>query len=158
MKKKSKYRPKVQLQDPLNYVLNGFLPMSVASSTMLTLGCKNYDALAQCCKGNANYQFVDTLMTAFDVAVVLSELGIGAEYKDALNTAKVSMLAMSQRTRMVFTGPEMTAVTLGLEIHDAQLEDSRCTLAVMGEAVRILKRVEDIRVAARKQIRVRETA
>jgi hypothetical protein len=117
------------------------LPVSVATDSVTTLRIKNHDALAQCCRGFANYQHIDTLIGAYNIAEALCHLDVGPEYLDEIKAANAAVKAMASRARMVFTGPELNAVKLGMEVHEAQLDDSRTTIAVMEEAISIVKKV-----------------
>ena len=141
MRKRCNRKPRRNLQDPLAYVLNGMLPVSVATDPIITVRIKNHDALGQCCKGFANFQYVDTLVAAFNMSEALIGLGIGAEYADEIRAAQDAIYAMVRRPRMLFTGPEINAVNLAMDIHDAQLDDSRTTVATMEQAVLIVKKI-----------------
>lgn len=124
----------------IDYVLNGMLPISI-TSPITTVRIKNHDALAQCAKGRADYQAVDTLVAAFNMAEALIHLGVGAEYKQEIRTAQDAITAMASKSRMLFTGEQLTSVNLGMDIHDAQLDDSRTTISTMEQALEMVKKV-----------------
>lgn len=140
MRKRSKYRPRPQLQDPVNWVLNGFLPISITSPIM-TCRIKNHAAIVAAEKGHAGWEDIDALIGAFNMAEALAHLDIGAEYKVEIRAALDAVKALGSRPRMLYKGTEMRDVQLGMEIHDAQIDDSRTTVAVMEEALRIVKQV-----------------
>jgi hypothetical protein len=138
MRKSCKRKPRAIIQDPLNWVINGFRPVSTLSP-ITTVRIKNHDALASASKGHASYQDVDTLIAAFNMASALAGLGVGAEYYAEIKAASEAVVNMHRRH--AFTGPELTAVNLGMDIHDAQLDDTRTTVAVMETAMDVVKRV-----------------
>jgi hypothetical protein len=155
MRKACKRKVRVINSDALGWVLNGF--RSVANTDPITIvRIKNHDALASAAKGHASYQDVDTLLGALNMAAALAGLGIGTEYWAEIKAASAALDSMSHRTRTVFTGTELTAMNMAIEIHDAQLDDTRTTVAVMETALDVVKRVlKEKKRMAKKQ---KETA
>lgn len=137
--------------NPLNYVLNGMLPVSI-TSPILTVRIKNHAAMQAAVMGKADFNDIDTLVAAWNMAEALAHLGVGAEYLEEIKQANVSMTCMQLRGGL--TGPELRALQLAMDIHEAQLDDSRTTIALMEEALRIVKQV----IRIKKQQRAREKA
>lgn len=155
MRKSCNRKVRPTLQDPLGWVLNGFRPVS-QTDPITTVRIKNHDALASAAKGHASWDDIDTLLGALNMSAALAGLGIGTEYHAAIKAASMALDSMASRTRTVFTGPELTSLNLAIEIHDAQLDDTRCTVAVMETAIDIVKRV--LREKKRMAKKQKETA
>jgi len=140
MRKRSKYRPKPQLTDPLTWVLAGMKPVLTAKEVMGNVRIKNHLALRCVVEGTATRKDMDVLIEAFNVTEALCRVdaSLGRDWSDEIKAGQDALLAMGRRgiakgDRFVFTGPELTAANIVMEIHDAQLE--RCTVAQMEKAL-----------------------
>ena len=112
----------VRYQDPLSYVLNGFMPVSKrAPSIVTTVQIMNHGAIEALRTGKANWDDISALVVAFNVALGLTSQGIGVEHQQSLHNALGAALAIEHRGVWVAKAAELTAVNLGMEIHDAQL-------------------------------------
>jgi hypothetical protein len=138
MRKRSKYRPKGVITDTVSHVLGGFRLMRHHGDAAVTLKIKNHQALASMVAGNGGRDDIDILIAAMNVAealVITSELG--HEYRAQIKQAQDAIVSMGrrglERNRFLFTGPEMQAMNLGMEIHDAQLD--ACTVGQLEKAV-----------------------
>ena len=127
MRKRSSYRPKPIRADAVNWVLAGMKPMKDVPATT-TLRLRNHLALESLLKGTGTRADVDLIIGALNMTEVLALWGKGDDYRDEISAAQDALFAMAVRGaksgRFLFTGPEMTAVKLGMEIHDAQLDVS----------------------------------
>lgn len=126
MRKRSSYRPKGVRLDVMQWIKEGMQPMG-RHPAALDLRIKNHDALANIVKGNATRGDVDVIINAMNMAEALAMHGIGSEYRTHINTAQNAILTMARRglernNRFLFTGQEMQAVSLGMQIHDAQID------------------------------------
>lgn len=140
MRKRSTYRPRPQLANPVAWVINGFKPIS--QNGIVNVQIKNHHAIDALRKGIADREDIDAIIGAFNVAEALQRLGIGDEYKEELREAQDALYAVSRRGidreyRFVVKGQELTAINLGMEIHDAQIEVT--TVEVMEKAIDIVK-------------------
>lgn len=140
MRKRSSYRPKPQLPNPVAWIINGFKPVSQAG--IVNVQIKNHNAIDALRKGIADREDIDTIIEAFNIAEALQRLGIGDEYKDELRSAQDALYAVSKRGvdreyRFVLKAQELTAINLGMEIHDAQIEVT--TVEQMEKAIDIVK-------------------
>ena len=139
MRKRSKYRPRQKLQDPMSYVMNGFVRVDVAAKEIIdTVRIKNPMAMALILKGEGTRKEMGDIMTAFKIMCHLAQRGLGADWMPEIQAASDAIESMRVRgeakgDRFLFNGEELKAVNLGMEIHDAQLE--QCTLAQMERAV-----------------------
>jgi hypothetical protein len=68
---------------------------------------------------------------------------LGADWRTEIRAAQDALFAMAQRGvatgRWLFTGPELTAVNLAMELHDAQLD--ACTVDELQKAIELSKRI-----------------
>ena len=140
MRKRSSYRPRPQLPNPVAWVINGFKPVSQAG--IVNVQIKNHHAIDALRKGIADREDIDSIIEAFNVAEALQRLGIGDEYADELREAQDALYAVSKRGvdreyRFVLKAQELVAINLGMEIHDAQIEVT--TIQMLEKAMDIVK-------------------
>jgi hypothetical protein len=122
------------------WIINGFKPISQAG--IVNVQIKNHNAIDALRKGIADREDIDTIIEALNIAEALQRLGIGDEYKDELRGAQDALYAVSKRGvdreyRFVLKAQELTAINLGMEIHDAQIEVT--TVEQMEKAIDIVK-------------------
>lgn len=127
MRKRSKYRPKGVRIDNMAYVKSGiqkFDDVSVA----LDLRIKNHAALDLLCTGKATKAHIDVLIGAFNMVEALARLRdeMGADWVKEIQQAQDALLAVARRgvatEHFICKGPELVALKLAMEIHDAQLD------------------------------------
>jgi hypothetical protein len=142
VRKRSSYRPKGVIMDTMRHVLGGFTPVREHGKAT-TLKIKNHQALTSMVAGTGNRDDIDILIAAMNVAEALAitaELGDG--YRAEITAAQDALLAMSrrglERNRFLFTGLELTAMNLGMEVHDAQLD--ACTVGELEKALDFVAR------------------
>jgi len=142
MRKRSSYRPKGVIMDTMRHVMQGFTPMRQHGKAT-TLKIKNHQALSCMVAGAGTRDDIDNLIAAMNVAEAMAitcELGDG--YRTEITAAQDALLAMSrrglERDRFLFTGLELTAMNLGMEVHDAQLD--ACTVGDLEKALDFVAR------------------
>jgi len=140
VRKRSSYRPKPQLPNPVAWIINGFKPISQAG--IVNVQIKNHNAIDALRKGVADREDIDTIIEALNIAEALQRLNIGDEYKDDLRAAQDALYAISRRGidreyRFVLKAQELAAINLGMEIHDAQIEVTN--IEQMEKAIDIVK-------------------
>jgi hypothetical protein len=141
VRKKSKYRPKGVRVDAVNWVLSGLKPV-VTHSEVFNLRTKNHSALASILNGAGTRDDVDALIAAMNMTEALSLIRyeLGFDWKQEINAAQDALFTMAQRgltkNRFLFTGPEMQALKLAMEIHDAQIE--QCTIQDFEKALALI--------------------
>lgn len=144
MRKKSKYKPRPVLRDCMAYIKTGFAPVREQSET-LTLRMKNHASLEEITKGRATKAHVDIMIVALNMTEALAMVreDLGADWRTEIRAAQDALFAMAQRGvatgRWLFTGPELTAVNLAMELHDAQLD--ACTVDELQKAIELSKRI-----------------
>jgi hypothetical protein len=141
MRKRSKYRPRQTLQDPVAWVINGFKPVS-STSEALGLKIKNHQALFDITHGDGDKQQVDVLIAAMNMAEALYLVNpyLGKEYAAEIKAGQDAIYTMAKRGvakgKFLFTGLELQAMNLAMEVHDAQLE--QCTIAELEQAIKFV--------------------
>ena len=126
MRKRSKYRPKGVRLDNMTWV-QASLKKIDAISAGTTLKIRNHDAMNNLRMGNAARIDIDTLIDAMNITEALANRGIGEDWKPEIRAAQDAMFDLARRGvandfRFIARGPELVALNLAMEIHDAQLE------------------------------------
>ena len=128
MKKKSKYKPKGIRLDALNWVLSGLKPVSQVGDALLVLKAKNHSALTEVVQGRGNRDQIDVLIAALNMTEAYAIHGKGKDWLPEIKQGQDALYEMACRgidnDKFLFRGPEMQAVNLVMDVHDAQLEQS----------------------------------
>lgn len=126
MRKRSKYRPKPQLANPLGYVLESMVPVSKHESYLVDLKIKNHLAMATLTKGLATRTDIDTLIATVNITEALYRLGFGREYAEVVRDGLEALRSVGRRGvesgKFVLKSSEMNALNLVMELHDAQMD------------------------------------
>lgn len=143
MRKRSNYRPRGVRLDTMAWVKSGLQCMGTHPAA-IDLKIKNHSAMAAVAQGTATRADIDVMIAAVNVTEALATQGLGSDWADEIRQAQDALLHMTRRgvqrgDRFVCTGPELTALNLIIEIHDAQLE--RCTVAALERALEHVKTV-----------------
>ena len=145
MRKRSKYRPKPVLANPMGYVIESMTPVAQHDSFALDLQTKNHFALAMLTQGNATKADINVLISAFNITESLWRLGFGKEYRNVVDVGIRALRAVGKRgldtDKFALEPDEADALNEAMELHDAQLEI--ITVGDMDRAVRIVH--EEIR-------------
>ena len=136
MRKKSKYRPKGVILDPINHVLSGIKRVgSISAGTDLMI--RNHSSLDAVRRGEATRDDIDVLIAALNMTEALALMRIGEDWKVEIRAAQDALFAVGSRGaetgKFILRGPELKSLNLGMEIHDAQLEV--CTVAELERAM-----------------------
>lgn len=126
MRKRSKYRPRVVLQNPLEFVLSGMKPVRDLPGVYVDVQIKNRAALEQIRTGNAGKQDVDMLIGAFNITEALALAGHGRDWLDEIRQGQDALLNLSRRgvargMRFIMTAKEWELLKLVMDIHEEQL-------------------------------------
>lgn len=142
MRKKSKYRPKPVLVNPLGYVLEGMTAVRAHETSGLDLKIKNHLALANLTKGNGTRSDVNTMIAMGNITEALHRMGFGTEYAGEIKAGINALYAVAMRgqgnNRFILRAEEMKALNTLCDLHDAQLEI--ITLKDMGRAVELVEK------------------
>ena len=148
MKKKSKYKPRGVRYDNLSWILAGMKKVGSLPTAGVALKLKNREALDSILTGHGTKEHVDVLISAVNMSEAMIRIRdeLGMDWKEEIKAAQDAIYTMGkrgiERERFAFTGPEMTAVKLVMDLHDAQLDD--CSVKEMEQALFIVN--EEIRL------------
>ncbi len=147
MRKKSSYKPRPVRADNLNWILAGMKKVGTLPVAGVELKLKNHDSLNMILMGNGTREHIDVLISAVNICEALVRIrdDLGLDWATEIKAAQDALYTMAkrgyERGRFAFTGPEMTAIKLVMDIHDAQLDN--CTVKEMEQALFIVS--EEIR-------------
>jgi hypothetical protein len=148
MRKKSNYKPRPVRADNLNWILAGMKKVGTLPVAGVDLKLKNHVALDSILMGNGTRDHVDVLIAAVNICEALVRIrdDLGVDWANEIRAAQDAIHTMAKRgvekDRFAFTGPEMTAIKLLMDIHDVQLDN--CTVKEMEQALFIVH--EEIRL------------
>ena len=126
MRKRSKYRPKGIIRDPINYAITSVQPITKYGSHILDVKIKNHGAMNALLYGKATQQDMDVLICMANVVEALYRLGFGKEYKDVVSKGLEALYQIGTRgmptNTFVCKLPEVAAMNELMELHDAQMD------------------------------------
>jgi hypothetical protein len=148
-RKKSKYKPKGVIRDPISYVVSGMKPMASMKDQLVALQLKNHLALEALRVGEAEKADIDTIISAFNITEALARRGLGADYRQEIQEAQDALLTCAKRGvemgyRFVVKGLELKAINFIMQLHDEQLQiatikDIEKAVDLVNEFVRLKK-------------------
>ena len=106
----------------------------------LDIKIKNHNALQECIDGALTFINIDAVVGALNVSEALMQLQIGDEYLPELQSAQAVVYETVLNKRTALTTEAKEALTLAIEIHDAQLDDPRTTSAMLLKAIKLVKK------------------
>ena len=129
MRKRSKYKPKKNLVDPLTWVLAGIKPFKEVP-TSVNIRIKNHAAMDALRLGKATREDMDVLIGAFNMTEAYARLRpeLGSDWITEIRDGQNALLMVARRG--VFSGQftlkaaELVAMNLVIELHDAQLDQT----------------------------------
>jgi hypothetical protein len=154
MRKKSKYKPRGVRHDNMSWVIAGMKKVGTLPTAGVALKLKNHEALDSILMGQGTRAHVDVLIAAVNMSEALVRIRdeLGSDWKTEIRAAQDAIYTMGKRgfekNSFVFTGPEMTAVKLVMDLHDVQLDE--CSVRDMEEALFIVE--EEIRLKKARPI------
>jgi hypothetical protein len=143
VRKKSKYKPKGVRTDNMTWVMSSIKPFrEISAGTDLRI--KNHDAMDKLRRGVADKADMDVLIGAANMCEGYMRLRaeLGKDWSTEIRAGQDALLAVARRgvdsNRFVCKAPELVAINLILEIHDAQLDQS--TVQDMEKALEIVEK------------------
>jgi cytosine/adenosine deaminase-related metal-dependent hydrolase len=126
MKKRSKYRPRGKLINPVAYVLESLKPVRYHDGYLVDLKIKNHGSMEALTKGNAGRTEIDLLINMGNTTEALYRLGFGEDYGDVVEQGLDALHEVGKRGietgRFILKAHEMSHLNLLMELHDAQME------------------------------------
>jgi hypothetical protein len=154
MKKKSKYKPRGVRYDNMSWLIAGMKKVGTLPTAGVALKLKNHEALDSILTGQGTRDHVDVIISAVNMSEALIRIraDLGRDWADEIKAAQDAVYSMGVRGHekgsFVFTGPEMAAVKLIMDLHDSQLDD--CTVREMEQALFIVE--EEFRMRKARSI------
>jgi hypothetical protein len=143
VRKKSKYKPKGVRTDNMTWVMSSIKPFKeISAGTDLRI--KNHDAMDKLRRGIADRADMDVLIGAANMCEGYMRLRdeFGRDWSAEIRAGQDALLAVARRgldsNKFICKAPELVAINLILEIHDAQLEQS--TVQDMERALAIVEK------------------
>jgi hypothetical protein len=129
MKKRSSYRPRAVLQNPLEFVLSGFQPVRDLPGVYIDAQLRNRTSLDQVRKGLATKDDIDMLIGAFNITEALAIMGKGRDWLDEIRQGQDALLELSRRgvangMRFIMTAKQWETLKLVMDLHEEQLAQS----------------------------------
>ena len=126
MRKRSKYRPKGLILNPIAYVMESMTPVAKHDSYLIDLKIKNHGAMTALTTGQAVRADIDALIAMSNICEALFRMGFGREYQDVVKHGSDALYAVGRRGaetgRFILRAEEMTALNTLMELHDAQMD------------------------------------
>ena len=148
MRKRSKYRPKHVLLNPMGFVMENISTVRSHTAFMLDLKIKNHAALEALTKGKATRSDIDMLVAMGNMTEAFARMGFGSEYSDVVKEGLIALRSVGARGaesgRFILRAAEMTALNEYMELHDAQMEvvtlkDMDAAIGLVREEYRLKK-------------------
>ena len=160
MKKRSKYKPRGVRLDNLSWIISGMKKVGTLPTAGVALKLKNHEALDSILTGQGTKEHVDVLISAVNMSEAFIRVrdDLGRDWAQEIRAAQDAVYSMGMRGHekgsFLFTGPEMTAVKLVMDLHDTQLDN--CTVREMEQAIFIVE--EELRMRKARAIVKRKDA
>ena len=160
MKKRSKYKPRGVRYDNMSWIIAGMKKVGTLPTAGVALKLKNHEALDSILTGQGTKAHVDALIAAVNMSEALIRVreDLGRDWAKEIRAAQDAVYSMGRRGlekgSFLFTGPEMTAVKLVMDLHDVQLDE--CSVREMEQALFIVE--EEMRLRKARPIVSSKTA
>ena len=126
MRKKSKYKPKGVILDVMGYVKESMTPVEKHGQFLIDLKIKNHEAITALTQGRATRADIDLIIAMVNMVEALYRMGFGKEYEDVVLDGLAAVRSVARRGaemgRFILKAPEMAAINLVTELHDAQMD------------------------------------
>jgi hypothetical protein len=126
-KTRKKYKPKGVRMDTLTWVISGFKKVADVPDAGTKLMLKNHVSFDEIREGRGSTEHVDNLITMVNMAEALAKRQLGRDWLHEIGEAQDAIFKMAQRgvsgKPFLFTGLELQAVELILNLHDEQLKN-----------------------------------
>jgi hypothetical protein len=142
-KSRKAYRPRGYLVNPL-HVLNAAQQQvdPLVESEIRDLQVHAHVSLKSIETGHGEENDIMRLAIVSNIALILSEHGLGPDYIPEVKEAQRHIVALQDRWNTsghaVLTGPGIIAIRRMLELYDAQLEQPELTTQGMARALRVI--------------------
>lgn len=122
-KPRKKYRPKLNLQDPVGYLIEGMT--RVSADEVVRMLATNHAALLEITRGEGTVETWRTVTGALNMAAVLDEQVYECAYQDELSEALRAHGRCGVRYwnggKFGYSGPDLQSVNYAFQVHDEQI-------------------------------------
>jgi hypothetical protein len=126
MRKRSKYKPKPVLANPLGYVMESATPLIEHETYVVDWQLKNNSAFEKLLKGIADKKDINTLVAARNITEGLMVTLKGADADGTLARSAVALIELCDRGNagksLVMKAQELQAMRDMMQLHDELLE------------------------------------
>lgn len=126
MRKRSNYRPRPKLKNPVAYVIEGLKPVKEHDSYLINLKIKNHGAMTALTRGQADEAQINFLINMSNAAEALCMMGFKQEYIELVLDGSDALFEVGRRGAktgsFVLRAEEMNAINLLMQVHDEQME------------------------------------
>jgi len=126
MRKRSRYKPRPVLADPLGYVLESTKPLVEHDSYVLDWKLRNNEAFGSLLKGQATKADLDTLTAAHNITEALIITLDGKDIDGTVARSAVALMEICDRANAgkgtAMKAPEMQAMRDLMALHDELLD------------------------------------
>jgi hypothetical protein len=142
MRKRSKYRPKDTLVNPVAYVVEGLKPVKEHDSYLMDMRIKNHGAMTALTQGQADEAQINFLIHMSNISEALCIMGFKQEYVELILEGSDALLQVGRRgvatRRFVLKAEEMNAINLLMQINDEQMD--MITIRDMENAIELVNK------------------
>lgn len=141
MRKRSSYRPREVIRDPLGFVIGGMKPMTEAQ--IIDCGIKHHQAMYKMTHGEATKHDWEVVCHMINTSAAMSTTIFDSAYLDDIQAAMKAHAKAGRRhyidnKSFGYTGDELQVVNTALAICDEQLK--LATMAEIDIATRVVER------------------
>lgn len=126
MRKRSKYKPRHVLANPVAYVMESITPVAKHDSYLLDLKIKNHGAMVSLTRGQATRADMDILIAMSNMIEALWTMGFGKHCEAVMCDGQAALIAVGRRGldtgKFILRADEMAALNLMMDLHDAQMD------------------------------------
>lgn len=139
MRKRSKYRPRPVMRDPVGYVITGFKPMTKDQIERSSL--RQHGSMYALTHGEGSQDDWEVITELLNVSIALSQTVFGDAYKEEIRAAMLAHAKCGQRKVKAgtwgYTGEELTAVNTAMEIYAEMMKQA--TMGEIGDALKVVE-------------------
>ena len=142
MRKKSSYRPKAMIANPIGYVMESVTMVKTDRKKILDLKIKNSEAMVALMRGQATRADIDILVAMSNVTEALIDFGFGKQHREIAVSGREAILKIVfravEKCKFIATGVEVQALNRLMDLHDAQMDV--ITLGDLEKAIHYINR------------------
>jgi hypothetical protein len=140
MRKRSKYKPRPIMLNPIKYVIEGFAPMDKEGQIRTRL--RQHDAMFALTHGQGTDDHWQVIRELLNVAAALSKTIFDGAYITEIQAAMVAHAECGRRYvkhgRYGYAGTELQTVNTAIEVYEEQLK--LATMGEIGDALKVVDR------------------